>query len=918
MKPVKLVMCAFGSYAKETTIDFTIKSTGVFLITGDTGSGKTTIFDGLTFALYGRTSGDKREGAMMRSQFAAKSDQTYVEFTFRIKRNVYRIRRNPAYQLETHYKNGKIKMVKREESVTLFENDEEFVTTRKSETNRRIQEIIGLDFDEFTQIVMIAQGDFLKLLTAETKKKKEIFSRLFHTGIYQKIAKEFEERKNRLYQNLKDQELVCRHQLDQIKCPKEYDEEWEQIAALPFSRSDEMLAFVEKVIVSDTRMLSEVQREQIELRKAQKEREQKIAQGEELLKLYTQKEEKERCAWELLGTEADGDILRKLDWYLNRQIERKDQLLPEYHRMMERLGIFKKLHQAEMDAAQKEKRCSESRAALERDKELLDQKQKQSLSLKAQIDQMKDIKIRIVELSHEMEDLKDKQDGLLHIKAQHSDMAAAQQQYVNSQKLTKFQWDKLEELRAFYQRQEESYLLGQAGILAEHLQEGFPCPVCGSTEHPDKAQKLREVPDKKTLDAARKAYQRQDEVWKKQIQDESGRKTEYVRIRELFGQQFNRLIGVECEDVLQQERLIKERLSGIKEQIAKSRDKLSQYRKIEQQMLKWEQDVANLERECTELMQRLQRQQELYQSGLVEAAKAAEALIQIRNQTQDMSEQELTERCQKLQQQIQEAERQAEDVKAAISQISLLDSQIDGREKPDLRETVVRKEAADQTLTLLEDKIRQLLLRNNANQSAADFLTEHLKQLSNIAREYEVAQTLHETANGRMSGKIKLDFETYVQRQYLNRILHAANLRLYEMSMGQFILKLKDLSDAGKSGNEGLDLYVHSMLTDSDRDVKTLSGGESFMAALSMALGLSDVVTRTVGSVHLNMMFIDEGFGSLDEQSRNQAIKILNSLAGTSALVGIISHVSELKDQIEEKLVVTRNDRGSSVKWEIS
>ena len=201
------------------------------------------------------------------------------------------------------------------------------------------------------------------------------------------------------------------------------------------------------------------------------------------------------------------------------------------------------------------------------------------------------------------------------------------------------------------------------------------------------------------------------------------------------------------------------------------------------------------------------------------------------------------------------------------------------------------------------------------NKDVLEKSSRYFEQGEKLRAEDQIIKSLSRTANGRLSGSAKIDFETYIQRQYFRQIIHEANKRLLTMSNHQFMLKLKEETDTGKKSNEGLDLSVYSLVTDSERDIKTLSGGESFLAALAMALGLSDIVERSAGAIHTDMMFIDEGFGSLDAQARMQAIGVLNDLAGDSRMIGIISHVTELKDQIDAKLVVKRTDKGSSAAW---
>ena len=197
----------------------------------------------------------------------------------------------------------------------------------------------------------------------------------------------------------------------------------------------------------------------------------------------------------------------------------------------------------------------------------------------------------------------------------------------------------------------------------------------------------------------------------------------------------------------------------------------------------------------------------------------------------------------------------------------------------------------------------------------------HLKKLEEVdgglRKEYETVSRLSKTANGTLSGSVKLDFETFVQRQYFKQIIQAANQRLVRMTSGEFLLQCREIENLGNQGQAGLDLDVYDMTGDSVRDVRTLSGGESFMASLSMALGLSDIVQNTAGAVSIETMFVDEGFGALDDEAREEAIRVLTDLAGERRLVGIISHVNELKEQIERKLIITKTEQGSTAVWSV-
>ena len=248
---------------------------------------------------------------------------------------------------------------------------------------------------------------------------------------------------------------------------------------------------------------------------------------------------------------------------------------------------------------------------------------------------------------------------------------------------------------------------------------------------------------------------------------------------------------------------------------------------------------------------------------------------------------------------------------------TLLEQQLEGKERKDTEQIAREIKEASGELEEIHKEYMKLHNTNERNREIRDNLKRNFEKNSGLQKQYEIVGNLSKTANGNLSGSAKLDFETYIQRQYFRQIIRAANKRLVRMTSGEFILQCRDVEKLGSQGQAGLDLDVYHMATDTVRDVKTLSGGESFMAALSMALGLSDIVQNTAGAIHFDTMFIDEGFGSLDDVSRDQAIRVLNDLADKDRLIGIISHVNELKEQIDHKLVVKKNEKGSSVSWSL-
>ena len=254
---------------------------------------------------------------------------------------------------------------------------------------------------------------------------------------------------------------------------------------------------------------------------------------------------------------------------------------------------------------------------------------------------------------------------------------------------------------------------------------------------------------------------------------------------------------------------------------------------------------------------------------------------------------------------------------AAIAQKKAASETIGKVQKPDLAKIKTEKEEAETVYQTAEKKYNQLKMDCKNNQEILTALSARMEKRKAVVEEHARIDALYRMTSGNVSGS-RMDLETFVQRYYLERILYAANRRFQEMSAGQFELRMYDLKKAGEGKNRGLDLMVYSTVTGKEREVRTLSGGESFMAALSLALGMADQIQQSSAAINLDMMFIDEGFGSLDEHSRNQAVRVLQEMAEGSRLIGIISHVSELKQEIEDQLIVVKDENGSHVKWQIS
>ena len=928
MKPLKLTMSAFGSYAGKNVIDFTGQQQGIFLITGDTGAGKTTIFDAITYALYNQTSGGERNGNMMRSQYAQPETETYVELEFLYRGQTYRVRRNPDYKITKTLKNGKIREQKVPHSVELTLPDGTVFPEKKNATDAKIIEILGLTADQFSQIVMIAQGDFLKLLYTKSDERKMIFSKLFRTDIYWKIQENLRRKSMEMDERIQENDRA-------------FEQEKSRIIPLPESEELPLDELVERLRerVKDALKEQNLRRANVE------ELNKKITKYEEINKLFRSLEKIRQTGKELEARQAESkerrqqiENARKADKVLVaeqqnlRQQQEVEQSAQAIAKMTETLANDQEMFES-LKTQLQESEAKQKREAADIQKKMLALEQSfpsyEALqNARSEEQQAKKVWEDLGKTSEES--FHKKEAGIAALKEQQK-----QQEQVVEQ--TKKNWEQTSlgasESAKHYEHMYEAFLKEQAGILAENLSAGCPCPVCGSTVHPDPAKlsdhavtELEVEQAKKTRAAAEEkrdlAYaafeaektekqklaqavekEEADFVLAQTIAKQQRKEAEqnYVSLQKIAEQIREKLVYPSLAEAKKQYAAMQKALEAAEQEIAKKRQKVSELAEA-MNTLKG-QKLAEEENQKTAKKLAVKTEKEyaklLEKSGFVSEETYHLAILPERSRSKlEREEKEYESQC--LRQQ---------------SEQKLLEKQVSGKTYTDTTELNEQLKAEKQALKEAEKTYMELHTAYENDRSVLQNCAVYLEKGKKLESEDQIIKSLSKTANGRLSGSAKIDFETYIQRQYFKQIIHEANKRLLTMSNHQFILKLKEEANTGRKTNEGLDLSVYSLVTDSERDVKTLSGGESFLAALAMALGLSDIVERSAGAIHPDMMFIDEGFGSLDAQSRQQAIEVLAELAGDSRMVGIISHVTELKEQIDRKLVVSRTDKGSRAVW---
>lgn len=868
MKPLTLIMSAFGSYAGKTTIDFSKQEQGIFLITGDTGAGKTTIFDAITYALYNQTSGGERNGSMMRSQYAKNGTETYVEFTFSYGGEIYKVRRNPDYRMMRQLKNGKSKEQKVAGSVELTLPDGTVFPEKKTGTDAKILEIVGLTREQFTQTVMIAQGEFLKLLYTKSDERKQIFSKLFQTGAYWGIQERLRRRSAAMDFRIEENERAMEQEQARIIYPEGVETEEEKPAL------EDVVEFVREKEKEFEKLLKERQKELERI-----SGEIKSAEDTELLfgnlekarakgqKLKEQEPEDNSRKEQIVAAKKAVKASGEEEKYNSKQQELENSRKEEKKLTQQIEGAGIKYQQRETLLRDREKTLHSEEEEVKRNIHRIEESLPDYEKLTIAAEKEREAKSHYAEAEmcyHKM--LSRKMGQVELFIRQEQEQKQAREALEEKQRLA-------EAAAQQYDKKYKLLLKGQAGILAEHLEEGTPCPVCGSTHHPKPAERSGNAVSEEDVERA-KQEREQAETAREQMRQ----KFETVK-----------LALSETNMQLQQENFEKER---------RAQERLKQDIDVKQGQLKQEQEKKK------QLEKEEKQAQKAFEAALEKAGFADIAAYRA-VKLSERSIEALEKKCREYGEQCQNNAGEMKSLEKAVA----------GKERVDITALKLCQKEAEQRRKETERQRLAMHTAYETDHAVLENSRRYIEEAEKLKEQDAVVKSLYKTASGRLSGSAKIDFETYIQRQYFEQIIREANKRLLVMSNRQFMLKLKEESSAGKKSNEGLDLSVYSLVTDSERDVKTLSGGEAFLAALSMALGLSDIATRNAGAIHMDMMFIDEGFGSLDVQARTHAIEVLNELAGNHRMIGIISHVTELKEQIDRKLVVTRSDKGSKAAW---
>jgi len=875
MRPVRLEMSAFGPYRRRTEVDFEkLGANGLFLITGDTGAGKTTVFDAISFALYGESSGTqgRRTAKSFRSDYASSDDETYVELTFIHRGKTYRVRRNPEYERSKQRGSGTTKKTAQAE-LTYLENGE--VISGIDSVNGKIRELLGLTKEQFNQTVMIAQGDFREILNARSDVRKKLFQTIFNTSLYEKVRQNLSDRNTALKADRNAEYDIIKADAARIKAPEGYVRSSELMKSLEDAGDSE--AVLEEAALlgkADDALLAELggKRDRAHAAVLALAKETETALG-----LNNNIEEYGRVCEEAEKLEQQRPEIEKLK-------ERRDRAVGALHcRVLEDnvRSITEKLNEAVKvrDTARKNREEAEDklRKQEERRKALSEKYEKRDAQR-----ELADVLARAGQI-------------LERIDARQKDIEKESSQYLSAERKKNDTQDEYEGARDLFFRE-------QYGLIASQLSEGEPCPVCGSTEHPSPARFSGEVPDadeleelEKKKDAARTEYERI-------VSNIENLRVQVAELRDSLPE-YDAAYGSTGSELKASAQRILNEVSDTEKQYKMENDLHERYTKdVESSSMQFKMSEDRI----TELTQEKEKAREEYTAAISEAGfQSEEEYIAGR-----MSNKEIEEAGNRI-------EKYTASAASAKDRLGSLREKIGDGRKVDIGALKEKAEEAEALFKKADSEYSSHRGRVTVNASALESLREHIIKTRAIREEWTVINDLYESVSGtKASARGKISFETYIQQYYFRKVVAAANRRLGILTEGNFVLRCRQEAQNMRS-QTGLDLDVFDRGTAQWRDVSTLSGGESFMASLSLALGLSDVVQEENGGVRMDSMFIDEGFGTLSEGALKQAMDMLTRLADGKRLIGVISHVPELKERIDRQIVVKKKLTGAELTLEV-
>ena len=926
MRPIKLVLSAFGPYASKIELDLSkLGENGVYLITGDTGAGKTTIFDAITFALFGKPSGDIRDVKTLRSEYAKEEIETYVELDFVYHDEEYHIYRRPEYTYTHVQKNGEVKQrSKATDAYLILPNGERIV--KPTEVTKQVEQLLGMKRDQFRQIAMIAQGSFLEILNADTKERGKLFEKVFMTSKYSVLMDRLNQMAKESYLALNDAKLRLQQIISDVRVPDILQEQYAQtLETFAMDDIQPVYDLLDEIIASSKESTEKLQKQKVQvqnqLQKSRKEETEKTKQLqdflslEKLLKEKPAKEEKANLYAERVKNDGEKyhiqiDALKKEQAQIEHELPEYESLTKLSTKLAE---IRKQISIISKDLATK----TNFKKQLDEDIAL---KQKEAHTLT-------DSELSLNKVILKEEEIEKKISAFHHASMIQSNYQNAVNALKEKTQLLQESTDRKVILQKQYDDAQISYFANQAGLLALRLTKGEPCPVCGSLEHPRPASHSNKLVTeeeinqyKKKVDQAEKEYQ----ITSKACADASLKMNALQNELELVLKSVTEET-VSFEDV---QLFIDEytvQLKKEEKEISTCIKQLQQQSKRYQELQKM---IPQLQQKLTAISEEVSQNQIAQTKLSVEYEQLQKQVQEITTKLKYTSETEAKNRISMITKQILEYQQQINrlenESKLAMDELVYVSAQIDML-KEKVSSSIDEIPNQQKQLKILQTEIENLqvqqeeilkcihnteMYESDAQDTKKKIVSESDAYQIKLSR-YSSLKELADVAmgNGR-SSKEKITLQEYVQIAYLDRMIHKANERYLSMSNQQYQL-VRSAGTKDKRSHEALDLDVIDFSNGSIRPVSSLSGGESFIASLALALGMSDEIQSQAGGIQIDTMFIDEGFGTLDQDSLNNAIQTLTNLSGENRLVGIISHVKELKERIHKGIIVTKDLHGS-------
>lgn len=923
MKPLKLTMNAFGPYVDKTEIDFEdFGESGLYLIAGDTGAGKTTIFDAISFALYGAASGTVRKDTKsLRSDFANDDNKTYVELEFLNRGEKYTVRRYCQYSRI----NSRGNVTQESEKAELLKPDKTVISGAKDVTNS-IVDILGIDKNHFAHIVMIAQGEFQEFLNSNSDVKSRVFRKIFNTYFYEDFQKQLELQCKEEASNYNDIKKSIQKDVTRIITSDEFGELEEQkknfLSDEASFLSEGFVSILSEAVKNDKKSQKQIEKDIIH---NQKEKDNLIKKIKEAESVENDRENLTKLQAQILILEKDAKESEEI--YIKEKANSKERetLAVDIESLKKDLDKYKDLSSLIAESDKKHSELQETNKQYQSDKNKYKESQEKYEQNKKEYEKYSDIEVALEKISRQIKENYQQKETIIGIKENLIKYNVEKTNFESEQKIVaEFQND-YEIKKAYSDKLYKDFINNQVGIIAKDLKQGEPCPVCGATNHPQPAEITKESVSEKDCELAKKDAENSQKKCTEQAKKVSSIKSALSVFEESLTKDAKKYFQQDVIEGL--EIKIDENLDNLDTSIKNltlNEDSIKENLKIKQNL---DADIKSFEQNQKQNEESLRKAEEQIKTIEVDFARLNVLINEhkksLKYENEIIARNVLVEKETKLDELkkcLALAEKRKDDAILLLSktngQIKELSKKVEGKDFVDIESLNVQLANLENMLNTLNDSSKIVYNRFKINEEILESIKKEKDDLNKSENRVMLVENLSRTANGRLSGgKTKISFENYVLSNYFEQIIFAANKRLKEMTSGQFEFRRNE--SRGGNVQTGLDLDVFDAYTTKIRNVSTLSGGESFKAALALSLGLSDVVQQKAGGVQIDTMFIDEGFGSLDSDSLEQTMRILQDLSGSNTLIGIISHVAELKEKIDRKIIVTKKQSGSSLRIEL-